>query len=608
MVGRIEDYAVIGDTGTAALVGRDGSVDWLCLPRFDSPACFAALLGGPENGRWLLGPEDEHTCTRQYVGDTPVLETTFTTDTGTVRVTDVMPVGDRRADIVRRVVGLSGRVRMRHEWRVRFGYGRVMPWVVRRRVHGTEVITATAGPDKLVLRGSRLPTPVDGQHLDSFDVAAGEELTFAMTWVPSYRPIPEFLELDSRTAVTIARSNRWAASCTYRGPYREAVVRSLVTLRLMTHGDTGGIVAAPTTSLPEDLGGVRNWDYRFCWLRDASLTLEALLGCGYRGEARLWRDWLLRAVAGDPQDLQIMYAVDGSRELPERELDHLAGYEGSRPVRVGNGAVSQRQTDVLGEVMIALEMAREQHITDSEDSWALQRALVEDLATHWDEPDHGLWEIRGPRQHFTHSRVMVWVAFDRAVRAVEEHGCDGPVEEWRKLRDLVREEVLERGFDPERNTFTQHYDTHEVDASLLVLPLVGFIAGDDPRMLGTIAAIEQDLMHHGLLLRYRTRTGVDGLPGDEHPFVACSFWLVSAYARAGRLEDAHALMRRLLGHLNDVGLIAEEYDPVGGRMVGNFPQAFSHLALVGAAVHLADADPGQTDPEAEPKETASEPG
>ena len=603
---RIEDYAVIGDTGTAALVGRDGSVDWLCLPRFDSPACFAALLGGPEHGRWLIGPAGAYTSSRRYAGDTAVLETTFTTETGSVQVIDVMPVGDQRADIVRRVVGLSGTVRMQHEWVVRLAYGAVRPWVVRQQVHGTDVITATAGPDKLVLRGDRLPRPVDGMHRDDFEVSAGEELTFATTWVPSYRDIPEFLEFDSRIAATIARTKRWASTSTYDGPYREAVVRSLITLRLMTHGDTGGIVAAPTTSLPEQFGGVRNWDYRFCWLRDASLTLEALLACGYRTEARLWRDWLLRAVAGDPADVQIMYAVDGGRELPERELGHLPGYEGSTPVRVGNGAVAQKQTDVLGEVMIALQMARELCVPETEDSWELQRALVEDLATHWDEPDHGLWEIRGPKRHFTHSRVMVWVAFDRAVRAVEEHGVEGPVEQWRKLRDDVRDEILTRGFDAERNTFTQHYETSEVDASLLVLPLVGFIEGDDPRMLGTIEAVEQDLLLDGLLLRYRTESGVDGLPGDEHPFVACSFWLVSAYAKAGRLDEAHALMAELLGHLNDVGLVSEELDPATGRMAGNFPQAFSHLTLVGAAVHLADADPRHPDPEGEPARTTSQ--
>jgi GH15 family glucan-1,4-alpha-glucosidase len=586
----IEDYAVLGDTGTAALVGRTGSVDWLCLPRFDSPACFAALLGGPQNGRWLLGPRGEARASRRYVGASAVLETTYTTDTGTVRVVDLMPIGDKRADIVRRVVGVEGTVTMRHEWVVRFSYGKVRPWVRRVDDHGEEVITAIAGPDRLILRGPRLPRAVDGRHYDEFDVSAGEELTFATTWVASHHELPAPLPFDERIAETLEVSERWAGRCGYQGPYRDAVLRSLVTLRLLTHGGTGGIVAAATTSLPEDFGGERNWDYRFCWLRDASLTLESLLECGYELEAKLWRDWLLRAVAGDPADLQIMYAVDGARDLPERTLDHLDGYAGSRPVRVGNGAVTQRQTDVLGEVMIALQLARQAGLEETEDSWSLQRTLVDELARHWDQPDNGLWEIRGPLRHFTHSRVMVWVAFDRAIAAVEHFGLPGPADHWRELRDRVREEVLDKGFDTERNTFTQHYDTREVDASLLLLSDVGFLAGDDPRMLGTIAAVEEDLLHEGFLLRYRTESGVDGLSGAEHPFLACSFWLAQAYAHAGRLGDAHALMRRLVAVCNDVGLLAEEYDPVHRRFVGNFPQAFSHLALVAAATALADAD------------------
>jgi GH15 family glucan-1,4-alpha-glucosidase len=586
----IEDYAVLGDTGTAALVGKDGSVDWLCLPRFDSHACFAALLGGPEHGRWLIGPKDASAaCSRRYVGDSAVLESTWTTDTGCVTILDVMPIGDNRADIVRRVIGVEGSVTIRHEWVVRLGYGKIRPWVRRQDMHGMEVITAVAGPDRLILRGPRLPHAVDGRHADEFEVHAGEELTFSTTWVPSHHPLPEPLEFESRIEATIKISERWADRCTYEGPYREAVVRSLLTLRLLTHGGTGGIVAAPTTSLPEDPGGERNWDYRYCWLRDASLTLEALLESGYAVEARLWRDWLLRAAAGDPQDLQIMYAVDGGRDLEERTLDHLPGYAGSSPVRIGNGAVNQRQTDVLGEVMIALEMARDIGLHDNEDSWSLQRTLVEELARHWDQPDNGLWEIRGPLRKFTHSRVMVWVAFDRAIAAVEEHGLDGPADEWRALRDKVREEVLQHGYDAERNTFTQHYETREVDASLLVLSDVGFIEGDDPRMLGTIKAVEEDLMRDGLLLRYRTESGVDGLSGDEHPFLACSFWLVEAYALAGRVDDAHALMQRLLELTNEVGLLSEEYDPQHRRFIGNFPQAFSHLTLVGAANQLERA-------------------
>jgi GH15 family glucan-1,4-alpha-glucosidase len=586
----IIDYAVLGDTGTAALVGRDGSVDWLCLPRFDSPACFAALLGTSEHGRWLIGPAGEHQATRRYVGNSAALETTFTTETGTVRIVDLMPLADDRADIVRRIVGVEGTVRLRHEWVVRLSYGKVRPWVSRHKAWGEQVITAVAGPDKLILRGPRLPRARAGRHVDEFDVSAGEEMTFSTTWVASHKDIPKLLEFDERIKQTIATSEDWAGKCTYDGRHRAEVLRSLVTLRLLTHGGTGGIVAAATTSLPEEFGGVRNWDYRYCWLRDASLTLEALLDCGYVDEARLWRNWLLRAVAGDPQDLQIMYAVDGGRQLPERELDHLPGYAGSRPVRIGNGAVDQKQKDVLGEVMISLEMARERGLDDNADTWSLQRSLVNDLADHWDEPDNGLWEIRGPQRHFTHSRVMVWVAFDRAIAAVEKHGLDGPVDQWRVLRDQVREEILEKGFNEQRNTFTQHYDTDQVDASLLVLPAVGFIDGDDPKMLGTIKAVEENLMRGGLLLRYRTESGVDGLAGDEHPFLACSFWLVSAYAMAGRLDDAHALMDRLLELPNDVGLLAEEYDPVEARFAGNFPQAFSHLALVGAAVALASAE------------------
>jgi GH15 family glucan-1,4-alpha-glucosidase len=591
----IEDYALIGDTGTAALIGRDGSVDWLCLPRFDSPACFAALLGTPENGRWLLGPADEGPevrCSRRYVGDTAVLESTWTTPTGSFRVVDVMPVADGRADLVRRVEGIEGTVRVRHEWIVRFAYGGHRPWVTRGHHDGHDVITAVSGPDRLVLRGPRLPVAEDGHHVDEFPVSAGETMTFSTTWLPSYRAFPAFLDREQRIEATCRAMQEWADHCEYTGPFREAVVRSLVTLRLLTHTETGGIVAAPTTSLPEEFGGERNWDYRFCWLRDASLTLEALLRCGYRTETRLWRDWLLRAAAGDPADLQIMYTVDGGRELPERTLDHLPGYARSRPVRVGNGAVDQRQADVLGEVMVALHLARQKGVEDDPESWALQRALVDDLASHWDRPDNGLWEVRGPLRHFTHSRAMVWAAFDRAVRGVEEHGLPsrpGQLQRWRDLREQVKAEVFERGVDRARGTFTQHYDTREVDASLLVLPTLGIIAADDPLMLGTIAAVEEDLLRDGLLLRYRTSSGVDGLAGDEHPFLACSFWLVSAYAQAGRFEDAETLLRRLLDLANDVGLLAEEHDPRTGRHAGNFPQAFSHLTLVTAALDVEAA-------------------
>ncbi len=583
----IEDYALIGDRGTAALVGKDGSIDWLCLPRFDSPACFAALLGTEENGRWLLAPADPVTHTsRAYVDGTALLETTFTTEGGEVVLLDLMPTGDGRADVVRRLTCTRGTVRIRHDWVVRTDYGQVRPWVSRQQAHDEDVVVAVAGPDKLVLRGPRLPRGRDGHHSDEFDMVAGEEVTFSTTWVHSWHEVPEPLGLTDRIEATVADQSAWSRRSPDDVPHADMVRRSLLTLLLMTHAETGGIVAAPTTSLPEDFGGERNWDYRFCWLRDAALTLESLLGAGYDDEALHWRRWLLRAVAGDPADLQIMYAIDGGRQLPERELSHLSGYADSRPVRIGNGAVCQRQNDVLGEVMIALELARKAGLHETPNSWALQRALVDDLAEHWDEPDNGLWEIRGPQRHFTHSRVMVWVAFDRAVRAVEEHDLPGSAGRWREVRDQVREEILEKGFDTARGTFTQHYDTTEVDASLLTIPLVGFLPGDDPRVLGTIEAVTADLMRDGLLLRYRTQSGVDGLSGEEHPFLACSFWLVSALAAAGRRDEAEVLLERLCGLANDVGLLSEEYDVDHARMAGNFPQAFSHLALVQAALSL----------------------
>ena len=586
----IEDYALIGDSGTAALVGKDGSIDWLCLPRFDSPACFAALLGTEEHGRWLLAPADEVLETRRrYVDGTALLETTFTTAEGEVVLLDLMPIADGRADVVRRLTCTRGTVRIRHDWVVRTDYGKVRPWVTREEAHGNALVVAVAGPDKFILRGPRLPHGKRGHHSDEFEMSAGDEATFSTTWVRSWRDVPELLSFDERIEATAAEQKAWSDRCPGDLPHADMVRRSLLTLLMMTHAETGGIVAAPTTSLPENFGGERNWDYRFCWLRDAALTLESLLGAGYADEAGRWRQWLLRAVAGDPADLQIMYTVDGGRELPEREVPHLPGYADSRPVRIGNGAVAQRQNDVLGEVMIALELARLAGLDETHNSWSLQRALVDGLADRWDEPDNGLWEIRGPRRHFTHSRVMVWVAFDRAVKAIEDYGFDGPLERWRDLRDRVRAEILEKGFDAQRGTFTQHYDTTAVDASLLTIPLVGFLPGDDPRVLGTIDAVTADLMDHGLLLRYRTETGVDGLPGDEHPFLACSFWLVSALAAAGRREEAHELMDRLCGLANDVGLLSEEYDARHGRMAGNFPQAFSHLTLVGAAVALERA-------------------
>ncbi len=587
----IADYALLGDTERAALVSRAGSVDWLCLPRFDSPACFAAILGTEEHGRWLLGPAGEARSTRAYRENSFVLDTVHETASGRVRVTDLMPFDDDRADLVRVVEGLDGEVEMVHEWVVRTGYGKILPWVSRiEDAQGETVIRAIAGPDMLVLRGDRLPEPEDHHHRDRFTVRAGERLWFSTTCVPSWCDVPEALDLDPRIEDTVRQFDDWASRHGHDGPYRDAVTRSLLVLRLLTDEVRGGIVAAPTTSLPEDIGGERNWDYRFCWLRDASLTLEAFLGCGYVEETRLWRDWLVRAVAGDPADLQIMYAVDGSRDLPERELDHLPGYEGSLPVRIGNGAVDQRQSDVLGEVMIALDRARKAGLSESHETWEVQRLLVDDLAGHWDQADHGLWEIRGPARHFTHSRVMVWAAFDRAIRAVEEHGHHGDVDRWRELRDRVHAEVCERGYDAARNTFTQHYDTHELDASLLLIPTVGFLPGDDPRVQGTIKAVEEDLLKDGFLRRYRTESGVDGLDGEENPFLACSFWLAESYARCGRLDDAHAMMQRVVAVSNDLGLLSEEYDPHTERLVGNFPQAFSHLALVQAADAIEEAD------------------
>lgn len=590
----IEDYATIGDGHTVALVARTGSIDWLCLPRFDSPSCFARLLGDPDDSHWSLTVTDpDATVQRRYVEDTNVLETTWTTPRGQVRITDFMPVRDRRADIVRCVEGVRGQVTLRHELVIRFDYGRIRPWVHRTQAFGQEVIVAVAGPDKVVLGGPRPPRAlVSGRHEDEFEVTAGERLDFTLTWVPSHRDVPEPLDIGTRLERTITTQRRWAVECAYEGPFRVPVLRSLLTLHGLTHEDTGGIVAAPTTSLPEDFGGERNWDYRYSWLRDAALTVEAVIGTKRPDRAAPWRDWLLRTVAGDPEDLQVMYTVDGGRHLPEQELDHLAGYAGSRPVRIGNAAVDQRQTDVVGEVIHALAAARDVGLEETPDSWSLQCKLVDELAATWEQPDHGIWEIRGPKRHFTHSRVMVWVAFDRMVEAVERHGLDGPVDRWRELRDEVHDQILDKGVDATRGCFTQHYDTTEVDASLLLLPAVGFVAGDDPRMLATIDAVEQDLLRDGLVLRYRTSTGVDGLSGDEHPFLACSFWLVAAYARAGRVADGQRLMERLVGLANDVGLLSEEYDVDAGRMAGNFPQAYSHLTLVQAARALAAVTTG----------------
>jgi len=582
----IEEYAVLGDGATAVLVSRRGSIDWMCLPTFDSAACFARLLGTPQNGRWLLTVLGATSVTRRYLDDSFVLETTYMTPTGKAVALEAMPLNDGRADIVRRLECTDGQVEVDHEWIVRFGYGAIVPWVHHvTDVEGAATIRAIAGPDSLLLRGDRLPKADDHRHADRFTLRAGESVELALTWTRSWEPVPPRLTIPDRLDQTRIAWALWARDCAYQGPYREAVVRSLLVLRLLTDQATGGIVAAPTTSLPEDFGGARNWDYRFCWLRDAAMTLEALLEHGYVEEATDWRGWLLRAVAGSPSDLQIMYRVDGGRELPERELDHLAGYAGSRPVRVGNAAVGQMQNDVLGEVMCALELARGAGLAETDDSWSLQRHLVDDVLDHWREPDRGIWEVRGEPQHFTHSKVMAWAAVDRAIRAVERYTLDAPTDRWRVERDAIHADVLANAWDAERETFVQSYGSTHTDASLLQLVQVGFLPPDDPRIRSTVRAIRAELeVAPGLLRRYRTEHTDDGVPGDEHAFLACSFWLADALARLDDVDGSTEVLDILVGLANDVGLLAEQYDPVGRRMAGNMPQALSHLALV-RAVH-----------------------
>ncbi|HAM27834.1 MAG TPA: glucoamylase [Microbacteriaceae bacterium] len=586
---RIEDYALIGDCHTAALVGRDGSIDWLCLPRFDSASTFGALLGSKEHGRWLLAPGDEVLETsRRYLEDTFILITRWVTGTGEVEVTDFMPHGDRRADIVRRVRGIRGSVSMIEDVRIRFDYAEAIPWV--RQVHekGGPALLAVAGPDAVVLRGPRLH-PEGHSHGAEFTVSAGERVDMTLTWYPAHREPPERLDVDERQTDTEEWWKEWASMCAASPHYHDEVHRSLLVLRALTHEDTGGIVAAATTSLPEQFGGNRNWDYRYVWLRDASLTLDVLLSHGFEQEADAWRNWLLRAVAGDPGDIQIVYGLSGERRLTEWKVASLPGYHGASPVRSGNDAWRQYQGDIFGEVMLALQSARRVGLNENKFSWPLQRALMSFLEENWSRPDNGIWEIRGAKQHFTHSRAMIWAAFDCAVRAVREFGLDGPVERWERLRDRIREEIETEGFDEKRNTFTQYYGSTTVDASLLLLSQIGFVSANDPRMLGTVAAIERELLHDGLVLRYLTETGVDGLPAGEHPFLACSFWLVEQYARSGRLDDATELMDRLVGFCNDVGLLSEEYDVRAKRHAGNTPQAFSHLALVRAADVISKA-------------------
>jgi GH15 family glucan-1,4-alpha-glucosidase len=586
---QIEDYALIGDCHTGAMVGRDGSIDWLCLPRFDSASMFGALLGDADHGRWLLAPEHGVVSTsRRYVENTFVLVTRWVTDTGEVEVTDLMPFGDRRADLVRRVVGISGSVDMTQELRIRFGYAAALPWIRQLHEPGKAAIVAVAGPDSVIIRGPKLTA--DGhRHVSHFTVHAGETVDVTMTWYPSHRPPPVAPDVSAGITRTIDWWQGWISSYVTSPYYDDEVRRSLLVLRALTHEDTGGIAAAATTSLPEQFGGMRNWDYRYVWLRDASLTLNVLLNHRFAEAAKGWRGWLLRAIAGDPADVQIMYGLAGERMLMELELTTLPGYRGASPVRVGNAAYKQYQGDVFGEVMVALQAARELGVEETEFSWPLQRSLMSFVEKNWQRADNGIWEIRGPQRHFTHSRAMLWAAFDCAISAVTDYGLDGPLDRWVQLRDRIHDEIEEHGFDKDRGTYTQYYGSHSVDASLLQLTQIGYIKPTDPRMLGTVAAIEQDLLHDGLLLRYRSETGVDGLPAGEHPFLACSFWLAEQYARSGRLDDAHELMDRLVGFSNDVGLLSEEYDVAGKHQVGNTPQAFSHLALVRAADALSYA-------------------
>ncbi len=593
----IEDYAVVGDTHTMALIGRNGSVDWLCLPSFDSPAMFAALLGDEQNGRWQICPKGladgtVRSTSRRYREGTLVLETEWETDTGRVRLTDAMPFSHEGADLVRRVECLEGEVEMAMRWVIRFAYGQATPWV--RRISdaaGVPALWAVAGADAVVLRGQVLPEAdhrgLDRAHHAYFTARAGEVLDWSLVWFRSHEDMPAAPDVGRELEETDKFWSEWSARTSYAGPHGDLVQRSLITLKAMTFHPTGGIVAAPTTSLPEEIGGTRNWDYRFCWLRDATLALDALLSCGHTEEAQAWQGWLLRAVAGSPEELQIVYGLGGERMLPELELDWLAGYEGSKPVRIGNAAAQQFQLDVYGEVMEAFAKARDAGIDGHEFAWAVQRAGLRRLEVVMDEPDYGIWEVRGDKRHFTHSKLLVWVAFDRAVQAVEQHGLRGPVEHWRELRDRVHAEICEQGWSQKCGAFTQSYGSDALDASLLLMPILGFLPGDDPRVLSTIDAICNALRTGPLVDRYETVPELDGLPPGEGSFLACSFWLVSALALGGRVEEAHELFDELCGLANDVGLYAEEWDGALGRMTGNFPQAFSHLALVGAATTLA---------------------
>jgi len=582
----IEDYGLIGDLQTAALVSRHGCIDWLCVPRFDSGAIFAALLGDAENGHWTLQPEGEFDSPgRRYLEDTLVLETELRTPSGSVRLLDFMPPRETRPEVVRIVEGVRGRVEMRMELVLRFDFGSIVPWV--RNLDGT--LVGIAGPDAVLLR---TPVELEGRNLRtyaSFAVAEGDRVPFVLRWTPSHEPLQSRIDPEKALAETVSFWEEWAARCTYVGEWHDAVHRSLLTLKALTYAPTGGIVAAPTTSLPEAIGGVRNWDYRYCWLRDATLTLLALLRAGYVDEARAWRDWLLRAIAGSPEEVQIMYGVAGERRLTEMELPWLAGYEGSQPVRIGNGASNQLQLDVYGEVVEALYRARRQGLEASDDAWRMTRKIFDWLESGWRQEDEGIWEVRGPRRHFTHSKVMAWVAFDRAVKTIERVGREGPLERWCAAREEIRAEVLREGYDADRGSFVQFYGSDRLDASLLLIPLVGFLPATDERVLGTVDAIQRELLRDGFVERYRAdveNVDVDGLPPGEGVFLPCSFWLAAVLAQQGRHAEAVALYERLLSLRNDLGLISEEYDPERERLVGNFPQAFTHLGLVETAFTL----------------------
>ncbi|WP_405066210.1 glycoside hydrolase family 15 protein [Kribbella sp. NBC_01510] len=584
---RIEDYALIGDLQTAALVSKQGSIDWLCFPRFDSEACFAALLGTDENGHWRVAPRDaDAVSSRHYRDDTLILETEWSTATGSVRVIDFMPPRDAAPDVVRIVEGISGTVEMRSELRLRFDYGEVVPWV--RNLNGQ--VVAIAGPDAVSLRSDIHQYGRDFATYADFRVSAGDRAWFVLTWHPSHHPVPEPTDALAALEPTATYWTEWIARSKGANEFGEEVTRSILTLKALTYGPSGGIVAAPTTSLPEALGGQRNWDYRFCWLRDATMTLAAMLRSGYSEEAHAWRDWLLRAIAGSPADLQIMYGVTGERRLREFEADWLPGFAASAPVRIGNAAADQLQIDVYGEVMDVLALARETQIGASDEAWAVQRGLMRHLSEIWNQPDEGIWEVRGGRQHFTHSKVMAWVAFDRAARAVERFGLGGPAKQWRAMAEEIHRDVCEKAFDPDRNTFTQAYGSKALDAAVLLIPQVGFLPPSDPRVAGTVDAVQRELAADGFVRRYLTEHTDDGLPDDEGVFLICSFWLADALAMVGRVGEARDLYDRLVALRNDVGLLAEEYDPATGRMLGNFPQAFSHLGLVNTAWHLTTAE------------------